>query len=140
MGGGQVFARRAGINVAAYTTKIFLLMSLMIAAATFITVGQIGSADASAGTNLELDAIVAVVIGGSSLAGGTGSVGRTALGVAFICILNGGLTNLGLAASAFELYSGVAFICVLTLQVLIRRSVSGRERVATERSLEASLA
>ena len=140
MGGGQVFARRAGINVAAYTTKIFLLMSLMIAAATFITVGQIGSADASAGTNLELDAIVAVVIGGSNLAGGTGSVGRTALGVAFICILNGGLTNLGLAASAFELYSGAAFICVLTLQVLIRRSVSGRERVATERSLEASMA
>jgi ribose/xylose/arabinose/galactoside ABC-type transport system permease subunit len=140
MGGGQMFARRAGINVAAYTTKIFLLMSLMIAAATFITVGQIASADASAGTNLELDAIVAVVIGGSSLAGGTGSVGRTALGVVFICILNSGLTNLGLAAAAFELYSGVAFVCVLSLQVLIRRSVSGRERIAAEPSLEPSLA
>jgi ribose transport system permease protein len=136
MGGGQLFARRAGVNVTAYTTGIFLLMALMIAAATFILVGQIASADAAAGTNFELDAIIAVVIGGSSLTGGTGSVGRTALGVAFICILNGGLDNLGLAESSFDLYSGLAFICVLTLQVLIRRGVVEREAVLGDPWLE----
>ena len=136
MGGGQLSARRAGVNVTAYTTGIFLLMAAMIALATFITVGQIASADASAGTNFELDAIIAVVIGGSSLTGGTGSVGRTALGVAFIGILNGGLANLGLGEAAFDLYSGLAFVCVLTIQVLIRRSVVEREPVIGEGWLE----
>ncbi|HTW99343.1 MAG TPA: ABC transporter permease [Acidimicrobiales bacterium] len=123
VGGGEVYARRAGINVSAYTARIFLLMSLMIAVASFLTIGQIGSADAAAGTNLELDAIIAVVIGGSSLTGGTGSVGRTALGVVFMTVLNGGLANLGLAEASYDLYSGLAFVCVLSLQVLIRRRV-----------------
>lgn len=137
MGGGQLFARRAGVNVTFYTAGIFLLMSCMVALATFITVGQISSADASAGTNFELDAIIAVVIGGSSLTGGTGSVGRTALGVAFIGILNGGLANLGLGEAAFDLYSGIAFVCVLALQVLIRRSVVEGEAIMTEAWLQA---
>lgn len=140
MGGGQLFARRAGINVTGYTTAIFLLMASMITVATFIAVGQIASADASAGTNFELDAIIAVVIGGSSLTGGTGSVGRTALGVAFICILNGGLANLGLAESSFDLYSGLAFVCVLTLQVLIRRGVVERDVVVAEPLMQARAA
>jgi ribose transport system permease protein len=138
MGGGQIYARRAGINVNAYTTGIFVLMAGMVAVATFITVGQIASADPSAGTNFELDAIIAVVIGGSSLTGGTGSIGRTALGVAFITILNGGLTNLALAESTFDLYSGLAFVAVLTLQVLIRRRVIRREEFTAEANLSAS--
>jgi ribose transport system permease protein len=144
MGGGKVFARQAGINVALYTTKIFLFMAVMIVAASFITVGQSASADPSAGTNFELNAIIAVVIGGSSLAGGKGSMSRTALGMAFIAVLDGGLANLGLGESGYDLYSGLALICVLALQVLIKRTVVERElvreRVAAERSLEASLA
>ncbi|MGA3219266.1 MAG: ABC transporter permease [Acidimicrobiales bacterium] len=140
MGGGMVFARRAGINVALYTTGIFVLMATMIAAATFITVGQIGAADASAGTGMELNAIIAVVIGGSSLAGGMGSVGRTALGVTFMAILNSGLLNLGLTQAAFDLYSGLAFLGVLTLQVVIRRNVVEHERAPMPLPAEASLA
>jgi ribose/xylose/arabinose/galactoside ABC-type transport system permease subunit len=144
MGGGQVLARQAGINVTVYMTKIFLFMAVMIVAASFIMIGQLSSADPSAGTSYELDAIIAVVIGGSSLAGGTGSMGRTALGMAFMAILNGGLGNLGIGESAYDLFSGLAFVCVLTLQVLIRRTLVERELVrepvAVERSVEASLA
>jgi ribose transport system permease protein len=115
-------------------------MATMIAAATFITVGQIGAADASAGTGMELNAIIAVVIGGSSLAGGMGSVGRTALGVTFMAILNSGLLNLGLTQAAFDLYSGLAFLGVLTLQVVIRRNVVEHERAPMPLPAEASLA
>ena len=55
MGGGQLSAKRAGINVGLYTTGVFMLMAAMIAAATFIVVGQLGSAAASAGSGMELD-------------------------------------------------------------------------------------
>ena len=67
----------------------------MTALASIIAVGQLASAQPYAGSGLELDAIIAVIIGGTRLAGGDGHVGRTALGVAFISILNSGLLNLG---------------------------------------------
>ena len=86
-----------------------------------ITVGQLGSAQATAGLGLELDAIIAVVIGGTRLAGGEGNVGRTALGVVFLSILNSGLSNLGLTDSYFQLYRGLALLSVLSVQVIVRR-------------------
>jgi ribose transport system permease protein len=125
MGGDIQSARRAGINVARYTTAIFLLMGAAVAMAAVITVGQLGSADPQAGTNIELDSIIAVIIGGTRLVGGEGSVGRTAIGVAFMSILNSGLLNLGLTQAAFQLYQGAALLTVLSVQVLIRRTLLG---------------
>jgi ribose/xylose/arabinose/galactoside ABC-type transport system permease subunit len=139
MGGDLVSARRAGINVRLYTTAIFLLMGFAVALASFITVGQLGAAAAGAGTNIELDAIIAVIIGGSRLAGGEGSVGRTAMGVAFITILNSGLLNLGLTDAAFQLYRGAALLTVLSVQVLIRRAFLGDEPAATLLAAEPTL-
>ncbi len=128
MGGDLASARRAGISVGFYTTAIFLLMGTMIAVASFIEVGQLGSATAGAGTNIELDSIIAVIIGGSQLAGGEGSVGRTALGVIFMSILSSGLLNLGLTDAAFQLYRGATLLVVLSVQVLIRNVIGGKQR------------
>jgi ribose/xylose/arabinose/galactoside ABC-type transport system permease subunit len=128
MGGDPVAARRAGVNVAVYTILIFLLMGLAIGVSAVLTVGQLGSAQATAGLGVELDAIIAVVIGGSRLAGGEGSVGGTALGVIFLSILNSGLLNLGLTDSYFQLYRGLALLAVLSVQVLVRRITDEEER------------
>jgi len=103
-------------------------MGTMIAVASFIEVGQLGSATAGAGTNIELDSIIAVIIGGSQLAGGEGSVGRTALGVIFMSILSSGLLNLGLTDAAFQLYRGATLLIVLSVQVLIRNVIGGKQR------------
>jgi ribose transport system permease protein len=128
MGGDPVAARRAGVNTAFYTILIFLLMGLMIGVAAVITVGQLGSAQATAGLGLELDAIIAVVIGGTRLAGGEGAVGRTALGVVFLSILNSGLLNLGLTDDYYQLYRGLALLSVLSVQVVVRRLTEEEER------------
>jgi ribose transport system permease protein len=139
MGGDLVSARRAGINVRLYTSAIFLLMGGAVALASFITVGQLGSAAAQAGTNIELDAIIAVIIGGSRLAGGEGGVARTAMGVAFMSILNSGLLNLGLTDAAFQLYRGAALLTVLSAQVVIRRAFVGEEPTSTLLATEPAL-
>jgi ribose transport system permease protein len=128
MGGDPLAARRAGLNVARYTLAIFLLMGAMIFVATVITVGQLGAATPDAATGLEFNAIIAVVIGGTSLAGGEGHVGRTAVGVVFLSILNSGLSNLGLTQAAYELYSGIALLSVLSVQVWLRRVVANQQR------------
>lgn len=128
IGGDPTAARRAGINTALFTVLIFLLMGSMIGLSAVITVGQLGSAQATAGLGLELDAIIAVVIGGTRLSGGEGNVGRTALGVTFLSILNSGLLNLGLTDSYFQLYRGLALLAVLTVQILVRRVTDEEER------------
>jgi ribose transport system permease protein len=128
IGGDPLAARRAGLNVARYTLAIFLLMGAMIFVATVITVGQLGAATPDAATGLEFEAIIAVVIGGTSLAGGEGHVGRTAVGVVFLSILKSGLSNLGLTQAAYELYSGIALLSVLSVQVWLRRVVANQQR------------
>jgi ribose/xylose/arabinose/galactoside ABC-type transport system permease subunit len=141
IGGDPTAARRAGINTALYTVLIFLLMGSMIGLSAVITVGQLGSAQASAGSGLELDAIIAVVIGGTRLSGGEGNVGRTALGVIFLSILNSGLLNLGLTDSYFQLYRGLALLAVLSVQILVRRVTDEEERRKREQEhLSAAMA
>jgi ribose/xylose/arabinose/galactoside ABC-type transport system permease subunit len=121
MGGDPVGARRAGIRVGVYTTLIFVVMGVATWLASTIVVGQLASAQPYAAPSLELDAIIAVIIGGSRLAGGEGSVGRTLLGVAFISILNSGLLNLGLTDAYYQVYKGAALLAVLSAQLLLRR-------------------
>lgn len=123
LGGDPVGARRAGINVALSTTLIFLLMGFAIWLGSTMVVGQLASSQPYAGGALELDAIIAVIIGGTRLAGGEGNVGRTALGVAFIGILNSALLNLGLTDAYYQLYKGAALLGVLSVQIWLRRLV-----------------
>jgi len=121
LGGDPVGARRAGIRVGAYTTGIFVVMGFATWLASTIVVGQLASAQPYAAPSLELDAIIAVIIGGTRLAGGEGSVARTLLGVAFISILNSGLLNLGLTDAYYQVYKGAALLGVLSVQLLLRR-------------------
>jgi ribose transport system ATP-binding protein len=139
MGGDPGAARRAGINAGWYTVMIFVLMGAMIAVSAILTVGQLGSAQPTAGSGLELDAIIAVVIGGTRLAGGEGNVGRTALGVVFLSVLNSGLSSLGLSDSGYQLYRGIALLGVLTVQVVVRRLTDVEQRRLRTREQLAAL-
>lgn len=123
LGGDVTGARRAGVNVTRQTVLIFVFMAVMITVAAVVTVANLGTAQPLAGQGLELDAIVAVVIGGTRLTGGEGSMSRTVIGVLFIAILNSGLTNLGLSDAYFQLWKGVALLSVLAVQVVVRRRV-----------------
>jgi ribose transport system permease protein len=135
MGGDPVAARRAGILVSRYTLLVFLLMAVTIWLGSTIVVGQLASAQPYAGGALELDAIIAVVIGGTRLAGGEGNVGRTALGVAFVAVLNSGLLNLGLTDAYYQLYKGAALLGVLSIQIWLRRLVVDEARRRQEAEL-----
>jgi ribose/xylose/arabinose/galactoside ABC-type transport system permease subunit len=128
MGGDPAAARRARINVAAYTVVVFALMGLMVGIGSLLVVGQLASAQPYVANGLELDAIIAVIIGGTRLAGGEGSIGRTALGVTFISILNSGLLNLGLEDAYYQVYKGAVLLAVLSVQIWLRRLAAASER------------
>jgi ribose transport system permease protein len=117
IGSNEEAARLSGVNVRIYKTLPYAITGLLCAMAAIILSGKLGAIDPDTGTGLELRTIAAVVIGGTSLFGGKGSLYGTLIGVFLIGILNNGL-NL-LRVNAF--WQGTAVGVVIILSVLIER-------------------
>ena len=129
LGGDPRLLRPAGISEARLRVVILLVMSLFTALAMIVMLGRLGAAAPTAGFGLELDAIVAVIIGGASFRGGSGRLRDTLVGVAFLAILNNGLQGLQMSDAQFMLIKGIAILAALTLRALLFRFFSSR-RVA----------
>jgi ribose/xylose/arabinose/galactoside ABC-type transport system permease subunit len=121
IGSDERAAIRAGIDTALYKILVFGLMGVMVGIASVLTLSRLGAAAPAATYGLELDAIVAVIIGGNSFQGGEGGLGRTFLGALFIAVLNNGLNNLGMRDSYFYMYKGVAIVVALLFGVVGQR-------------------
>ena len=119
-------ARYAGIRVERRTALAYLLSGLVSSAAAIIYVAHLGQAKSNAGTGYELAAITAVVLGGTSVFGGRGTVWGTLFGLFSISVLQNGLR---LAALPSEL-TGVLTGTVLILTIAIGRLRTGRPQVA----------
>jgi ribose transport system permease protein len=87
LGGGPEASRLSGINTRFIEASVYVIAGLLAGVAALIYTARLQSGQALYGTNLELDAIAAVVIGGASLFGGVGTIGGTIIGVLFVGIL-----------------------------------------------------
>ena len=110
-------ARLSGINVNKVKRRIYMLTGVLVALAAIIQVSRIGSMDyASAGSGYEMDAIAAVIVGGTSMAGGKGSIVGTVLGMLIIGVMNNLLTLFGVPPFLREACKGVIVIVAVLLQ------------------------
>ena len=117
IGGNEIASKISGIKVNRVKILIYGISGLMSALAGAILTSRLNSAQPTAGTAYELDAIAAVVLGGTSLTGGKGRIVGTLIGVLIIGVLNNGLNLLGVSSCYQQVVKGV----VILIAVLIDR-------------------
>ena len=115
IGGNIDAATKAGINVKKHLVRIYMLSSFLATLAGTIYVLKYVTGKGDAGAPFLLDSIVAVVIGGASLYGGKGTVGRTVLGCFILATLETGLRVLGV--STFDKYVAVGVILIVAVLI-----------------------
>jgi ribose transport system permease protein len=114
LGGNEDSARLSGINTDRIKTWVYVVSGITAAISGVIITSRIGSASPNAGAGFELDAIAAVVIGGTSLSGGEGSVVGTIIGALIIGVLNNGLNLMNVSPFYQSIVKGsVILIAVL---------------------------
>ncbi|GMR17014.1 MAG: ABC transporter permease [Gammaproteobacteria bacterium] len=121
VGSNEEAVRLAGIDVARIKLAVFCLAGLLAGLGGLFQVGYLQSADPNAGIGLELSAIAAVVIGGTSLSGGKGSVVNTFLGVLIIAVLQTGLAQIGASEPSKRVITGLVIITAVILDVYRNR-------------------
>ena len=115
IGTNEEAVRMSGIDPRPIKLLVFVLCSFLTSIAAVIQTARMSSASPNAGSGLELQAIAAVVIGGTSLMGGRGSVISSFFGVLIIAVLGTGLAQIGAQESTKRLITG----CVIIAAVII---------------------
>jgi ribose/xylose/arabinose/galactoside ABC-type transport system permease subunit len=122
IGGSEEHARRAGIGIGRMKVAIYTISGLYAGIAGVGLAARIGSGYTLAGQGFELDSIVAVVLGGTSLAGGRGSVLGTVASVMFLTILSNGLNLAGISPYAQQVVKGLVVVAAVVLYTRARRA------------------
>ncbi len=115
-------ARLAGISTERTLMSVYIVAGVICAVAAWALIGRIGSASPQAGQTANLDAITAVVIGGTSLFGGRGSIIGTLLGALIVGIFRNGLALSGVNVLWQEFAVGVLIIVAVAIDQWLRRS------------------
>jgi ribose transport system permease protein len=121
VGGNERAARLTGLNVPRIKLAVYTLAGALAGVAGLIVTARLDSAQPNAGLGYELDSIAAVVIGGTSLSGGRGSIWGTVLGCLIIGVLNNGLFLLNVSPFWQQVIKGLVILLAVAIDKLNAR-------------------
>ncbi|MDH7485439.1 MAG: ABC transporter permease [Anaerolineae bacterium] len=131
MGGNLTSAQRAGFNIFFLQMFVYSFMGLLAGIAGVIQVLLVQTMAPNSMVGKELDVLAAVVLGGASLAGGTGTLTGTLLGVALIAIMSNGMTMMRIPSFWYNVFIGLTIIASVSLSAYRRRREK-RRAIAVE--------
>ena len=124
LGGNKLAAQYSGVNVRFFNMFPYILIGLFSGLGGMIWSARLGSAAAMLGSGFEMDAIAAVVIGGTSMSGGVGTVGGTLIGVLIIGVITNGLNLIGINAFWQDVLKGAIIMAAVIFDVMRKRKAN----------------
>jgi len=118
VGGNPVAAEFSGINIKMVNVKVYAISAFLAAFAGIIYCGRMYSGQPTLGEGDEMDAIAAVVLGGTSFSGGIGKIGGVIIGVLIIAILSNALNLLGINSFWQRIVKGVVILLAVCIDVI----------------------
>lgn len=115
LGGNAEAARVSGVNIDAVRIKVYMVMGLCVALAAIVMNGRLDSAQPTAGQDMEMDSIAAVVLGGTMFTGGVGKVIGTIFGCMIIGVINNGLNLLNVNTNWQLVVKGLIIVTAMIL-------------------------
>lgn len=125
VGGNRQAAEYSGINVKKVTFFVFVYSALLASLAGILTVGRTFTAMMTLGDGAEMDAISAVVLGGTSMNGGKGSISGTVIGAIVIGVLKNGMNLLGIDSSWQYIVQGIVILIAVYIDFIKQRGGLG---------------
>lgn len=122
VGGNREAAKFSGINVARVEILVYTLLGFLSAITGIVLCARMYSGQPTAGNGAEMDAIAAVVLGGTSFSGGRGKIGGTIIGVLIIGVLNNGLNLLNISSFWQLIAKGAVILLAVYIDVLKKRN------------------
>jgi inositol transport system permease protein len=120
VGGNPEAARLAGLNVTRIICSVYVIMGFFAGLGSFVLAARLNSAEAVAGTGYELTVIASVVIGGTSLFGGSGSIFGTVIGAFLIGVLLNGLVLMNVSSYIQQIIIGVIIVLAVAFDTFAK--------------------
>jgi ribose/xylose/arabinose/galactoside ABC-type transport system permease subunit len=127
VGGNAVASRVAGINVSRVRILVFVGTGVLAAITGILQTARIGAGSSSIGQGLEFEVIAAVIIGGTALTGGRGSVFGTVLGVLFVTVLGNALVLYGVSSFVQDIVRGAVVLVAVIISSVQSRAYRVKE-------------
>ena len=124
VGGNKEAARMSGVNTSRIMFLAYLNMAFLTAITTMLVLARMTAANSTAGTNFEMDAISACVVGGVSASGGAGSVFGMVIGATLIGVINLGMSLMGIDANWQKVVKGVVLLGAVAFDILGKQNIS----------------
>jgi len=120
VGGNPEAARLAGVNVQSIIWSVYVIMGFFTGLGSFVLSARLNSAEAVAGTGYELTVIASVVIGGTSLFGGAGSIFGTVIGTLLIGVLLNGLVLMNVNSYIQQIIIGIIIVLAVAFDTFAK--------------------
>lgn len=117
IGGGEKVARLSGLKIDRIKIKMFIILGLLTGIAGMLQAGRVMAATAQLGEGFELDVIASVVLGGTPLTGGFGTIQGTILGAFIITILSNGMNMIGVDPYQQQIIKGLVMILAVFITI-----------------------